>query len=637
MVATASTAYNAIHQVDNAVYWLEQRSSEHRRTALVRWDPQRGTQEVLPPDFKIGTRVNEYGGGAYFPTRSTLFACNSEDDRIYQVDQSAVPRPITPSFSQSIPDRYADFRPTASGQLLVGVRERHAGDSVVSELVGIPLSGSGEILTLAMGHDFFSFPRPSPDGKWLAWISSDLPNMAWDGSQLWVAELGLDGHLGPAKLVAGGDHESVLQPEWSPSGELYFVSDRAGWWNIYRYRGREVEPVLPTEAEFADAPWEFDYSSYAFLNDREMAVRYRLGINDRLAKLDLNTRELTNLDLPVRSVKPYLRGVGDRIAFIGSSPTMVPRVMAYDLRRGELNTLAEPESSIDLTGYISTPEEIDFPTTNGNRAHMLYYPPTNRDFEALVSDRPPLIIQPHPGPTTDTKPRLDLRIQYFTSRGFAVAAVNYRGSTGYGRAYRELLTTQWGVADTEDCIVAAEHLIQIKKIDSDCVAISGASAGGFTALNAAASTNIFAAAVSSFGITNLREHRTESPRFQSAKLEHLIGPYPLNQEEYDRRSPVNRANLIRCPVLLMHGLSDTVVPTSHSQRMAEALDQAGVPYSHRKFPGEGHGFGNRALKQALEAELAFYGQVLEIHMGERLEPLPIRNSHNLRETHHPSL
>jgi dipeptidyl aminopeptidase/acylaminoacyl peptidase len=387
------------------------------------------------------------------------------------------------------------------------------------------------------------------------------------------------------------------------------------------------------DAEFGEAQWEFDYSTYAFVDRHRIASRYRRGVTDRIAVIDTDRGVVTDLDLPVASVKPYVRTAGHRIALIGSSPTSAPRVMTYGLTDGELAVLTGPTESVDKS-WLSVPEEIAVRTTDGAVAHTLYYPPTNPEADAPLGERPPLIVQPHPGPTSAAGPRLDLRVQYFTSRGFAVVAVNYRGSTGYGRAYRESLARRWGVADTEDCVAVARHLAATKRIDPRRIVISGASAGGFTALNAAAATRMFAAAVSTFGITDLESHRVSSPRFQAYKLDQLIGPYPAAREEYRRRSPLHHAHRIRCPVLLMHGLSDSVVNPSHSQSMARALRDAGVPYAHYEFEAEGHGFDKpEDIQRALELELSFYAMSLELRASDHMPTVAIQNRRALKQEH----
>jgi dipeptidyl aminopeptidase/acylaminoacyl peptidase len=612
-VARQTTAYDAVHTSGEAVYWLETRPSEGGRTVVVRWTDGGGASDAVPAWFDVGSRVHEYGGGAYLPVGTVLFACSQEDQRVYRIDEGRDPVPITavPPMPASL--RYADLRVTWAGQLLVCVRERHEGGEVVNELVALPADGLADPWVLASGHDFYAAPRPSPDGRRLAWLSWDRPCMPWDGADLWMADLGSDGRLGPARHIAGGPSESVVQPEWSAEGSLHFVSDRSGWWNLYRERDGQVEPLLPMAAEFADAPWEFDYSNYAFVNNQHIACRYRHNSRDWLTLLDPESGWLKDLPILYTSIKPYLRALGDRLAFIGASPTASSAVVTLHLPTGRIDVLAGAEVSLD-PAWISLPQPIEYSTRDGQTAHGLYYPPTNPEVTGPASTRPPLLVQPHPGPTADAKARLDLRTQFFTSRGFGVVEVNYAGSTGYGRAYRERLTGQWGVLDVADCLDAARSLVQTGEVDGRRLAISGASAGGFTALCGLAFHDLVAAGTSAYGIADLETFREQAPKFQAHELDRLVGPYPEAVGTYRARSPVHAADQITSPVLLLQGLDDTIVPPAQTRLMAEALNRMGIPHRYLTFQGEGHGLRRpSSIKRALEAELALYLDAMTTH------------------------
>jgi dipeptidyl aminopeptidase/acylaminoacyl peptidase len=620
-VASQATAYDAVHASGGAVYWLETRPSQDGRAVVVRWTDDAGAADAVPAGFDVGSRVHEYGGGAYLPAGRTLFACNQGDQRLYRIDGQRDPVPISPEPPAPASLRYADLRLVASGPLLVCVQERHEGGEVVNELVALPVDGSAEPWVVASGHDFYAAPRPSPDGRRLTWLTWDRPCMPWDGADLWVADLGPDGRLGPARHVAGGPQESVVQPEWSPEGVLHFVSDRSGWWNLYCERHGQVESLLPMAAEFADAPWEFDYSSYAFVGDGRIACRYRQKGRDRLGVLDPESGRLADLPIPYTSLKPYLRVVGDHLAFIGASPTASSAVAILQVPTGHLDVLAGAEVSLDPV-WVSVPKPIEFPTRDGQTAHALYYPPTNPQVTGPADARPPLLVQAHPGPTADAKARLDLRIQFFTSRGFAVVDVNYAGSTGYGRGYRERLTGQWGVLDVADCLDAARFLIQAGEVDERRLVISGPSAGGFTALCALASEELFAVGNSRFGIADLESFRQQAPKFQAHELDRLVGPYPEAAATYRARSPLHAVDRIARPVLLVHGLEDTVVPPMQAQVMAEALERRGVRHVLLAFPGEGHGFRRpESIRRALEAELSFYLEALGLAPAKPDAPL----------------
>jgi dipeptidyl aminopeptidase/acylaminoacyl peptidase len=620
-VARQTTAYDAVHTSGKAVYWLETRPSQDGRAVVVRWTEETGAADAVPAGFDVGSRVHEYGGGAYLPAGRTLFACNQGDQRLYRIDGQRDPVPITPEPPTPAGLRYADLRLVSSGELLVGVRERHQGEGVVNELVALPVDGSTEPWVVASGHDFYAAPRPSPDGRRLAWLTWDRPCMPWDGADLWVADLGPDGRLGPARHVAGGPAESIVQPEWNAEGILHFVSDRSGWWNLYRERHGQANALLPMAAEFADAPWELDYSSYAFVGDGRIACRYRQHGRDRLGLLDPKSGRLAVLSIPYTSLKPYLRAVGDRLAFTGASPTTSSAVATLHVPTGRLDVLAGAEVSLDPT-WVSVPQPIEFPTRDGQIAHALYYPPTNPEVTGPPDARPPLLVQAHPGPTADAKARLELRTQFFTSRGFAVVDVNYAGSTGYGRGYRERLTGRWGVADVSDCLDAARALVEAGEVDGRRLVISGESAGGFTALCALAPDDFFAGGVSRFGIADLETFRQQAPKFQAHELDRLVGPYPKVAATYRARSPLHLVDRIARPVLLVHGLEDTVVPPIQAQVMAEALERRGVQHVLVAVPGEGHGFRRPvSIRRALQVELSFYLAALGLSPDKADRPL----------------
>jgi dipeptidyl aminopeptidase/acylaminoacyl peptidase len=442
-----------------------------------------------------------------------------------------------------------------------------------------------------------------------------------EGIDLWVADFGPDGRLGPASHVAGGPHESVVQPEWNAEGILHFVSDRTGWWNLYREHHGQVESLLAMAAEFADAPWELDYSSYAFVGDGRLACRYRQHGRDRLGLLDPQSGRLTDLPIPYTSLKPYLRAVGDRLAFIGASPTASSALATLYVPTGRLDVLAGAEVSLD-PAWVSVPKPIQFPARDGQAAYALYYPPTNPEVTGPPDARPPLLVQAHPGPTADAKARLDLRTQFFTSRGFAVVDVNYAGSTGYGRDYRERLTGQWGVADVSDCLDAARSLVEAGEVDERRLVISGESAGGFTALCGLASEELFAGGASWFGIADLETFRQQAPKFQAHELDRLVGPYPEAAATYRARSPVHLVDRIVRPVLLVHGLEDTVVPPMQAQVMAEALERRGVRHVLVTVPGEGHGFRRPvSIRRGVEVELSFYLEALGLAPAKADRPL----------------
>jgi len=453
--------------------------------------------------------------------------------------------------------------------------------------------------------------------------------MPWDGTDLWVAALHANGRLGAARHVAGGPSESIFQPAWSPDGVLHFVSDRSGWWNLYREHAGQVEALAPVAAEFGEAQWEFDYATYTFTGDGRIACIRREQALDRLCLLNPQTGRLDDLDLPFTSYKPYLRSAGGRLAFIAASPTQPPRVILLDLESGHLEPLTPAGSEPDAD-YVSVPRPIEFPTSGGGVAYAFYYPPANRDARAPAGERPLLVVRPHEGPTTHAKARLDLRVQLLTSRGIAVAAVNYGGSTGYGRAYRERLTGQWGVVDVADCISAARYLTAQGEVDGRRLAIAGESAGGFTALRALVGDDTFAAGVSAFGITDLVTFRRATHKFQRHELDRLVGPFPEAADLYRQRSPIHGVDRISAPILLLQGRKDPVVPAEQAEAMVATLHKRGVPFAYLVFEDEGHGFRRpESIQRALEAELSFYSQTLGFELADQTEPVGM----NMREWH----
>ncbi|MGH3919354.1 MAG: S9 family peptidase [Pseudonocardiaceae bacterium] len=605
VVAARSTSYDAVHTTGNTVAWLETRPADGC-TVVVTWAPGEGTRDATPEGVDVGTSIHAYGGGAYTYTPAGLVVVDAEDQRLHLIDRDGEAQPITPPSN----DRYGDLRPL-DATTLICVRERPGGPD---DLVVLPLDGSTPPRPVHDGHDFYAFPRISRDRRQLAWVTWDNPNLPWDGSDLWVADLigaGLDARLEPARHVAGGSEESVTQPEWGPDGALHFISDRSGWWNLHRERDHRAEPLLPMQAEFADAAWELDYSTYTFLSDGRIACRYRRQGLDHLGILDPATGYLEPMAVPFTSIKPYLRATRNRLAFIAASPTATPTVVTLCLYDRCVEVLASDDPGLHASD-ISVPELLRVPAVDGGVVHASYYPPTNHAVTGPVQQRPPLIVQPHPGPTSHAPLRLELRTQFFTSRGFAVAAVDHRGSTGYGRAYRTALDGQWGVLDVQDCVDIAAFLAERGNIDVDRTIISGASAGGFTALRAlTATTNRFAGGASWYGITDLVTFRAHVPRFQRHHTDHLVGPWPDAAPLYREHSPVHNAAQITRPVLVIYGLDDDIVPPEQAEAIIRALCQRGVPVTQLAFPDEGHGLRRPdSIHRAIEAELTFYQALL---------------------------
>jgi dipeptidyl aminopeptidase/acylaminoacyl peptidase len=631
-ITAASIAEGAVRLAQpeptaEAVYWIESRPTEGGRYAIVRRTSDGETSDAIPASFNARTRVHEYGGGSYLVDGATVFFSNFDDQRVYRQDPSGAPRPITPEPDAPGALRYADGRLTPDRRTIVCVRESHEGGEVVNELVAFPSDGSAPPAVLASGHDFYSFPRISPEGRILAWTSWDHPRMPWDGSELWLAEFGDDGTLVEPKLIAGGPEESIFQPEWSPEGVLHFVSDRSGWWNLYRREDELDEPLAAIEADFGAPQWMFGLASYAFLADGRIACAYTSDGLERLGLLRPGSDAIEQVETAyVPSGLPSLRSRESRVTFVGASPTQASAVVTLDLADGTLEVLARSmEREIDPP-YISVPRALEFPTDGGVSAHALFYPPANPDFTAPTVERPPLLVISHGGPTAQTETSLDPEIQFWTSRGFAVVDVNYGGSTGYGRAYRERLRGKWGEVDTIDCLNAARELARSGEADGERLAIRGGSAGGYTTLCALAFHDLFAAGASYYGVADAELLAKDTHKFESRYLDGLIGPYPEAVSLYRARSPIYAADHISCPVILFQGLEDEVVPPSQAEQMVAALERNGIPYAYLAFEGEQHGFRRaETIRRTLESELYFYSRILHFDPAEPLQPVEIHN------------
>lgn len=608
---------------DGAVWWSEGRPEEGGRVVLMR-RPEGGEPEVVTPEgFYVRTRVHEYGGGAWTLAGPDLVVfANFADQRLYRQRLGEAPQPITPEPESPAALRHADLRVTADGASLLCVREVHGEGEAANEIVALPLDGSGEATVLASGRDFYSFPRPSPDGTRLAWTCWDHPNMPWDGTELWVAPL--DDPTG-AHLLAGGPAESVFQPEWGADGRLHFVSDRDGWWNLYRAENDTVEQLTAEQADLAHPQWLFGGSTYAFLADGTIAcVRTERG-SEALIALGPGAWEPRDLGLPYTSFGfPSLSARGSRLAFAAASATAETAVVVHDMASGTTETVRSASDSPIDPDYVSTPRPIEFPTGGGEVAFGFYYPPANAEFAAPEGELPPLIVQSHGGPTSHARPALDREFAYWTSRGFGVVDVNYRGSSGYGRAYRDRLRGGWGVVDTEDCVAAARFLADSGEVDGTRMAIRGGSAGGYATLCALVFHDVFAAGASYYGVADAEALARDTHKFESRYLDGLIGPYPERADLYRERSPINFVERLRAPVILFQGLEDEVVPPNQAETMVAALGRNGVPHAYLPFPGEQHGFRRAETEiRCLEAELYFYGRILGFEPAGELEPVEI--------------
>ena len=608
------------------VYWLEFRPQEGGRSVVVRRAANGTAVDQTPAGFNVRTRVHEYGGGAYLASGGVVYFCNDADQRLYRQEPGAAPVAISSEPAQSRGMRYADGVIDAPRGRMICVREDHMAEAQEPEntLVELAVDGSRPQRVLQSGRDFYAAPRLSPDGRRLAWLEWRHPNMPWIGCELWVAEFARDGSLGAKRLVAGGDDESIFQPEWSPDGTLYFVSDRAQatlserWWNLFRVRrdaldtGAPVEPVFPLAAEFGRAQWQFRLSTFAFVSASQLVCTYvRDGVS-RLSVVDLSSLEARPIATEYEDIS-WLRANSDRVYFRGGSPTAPPAVVELDPGTGRKTVLklSTTEEVEDYRKYFSVPEPVTFETDNGLQAHGLLYAPCNADFAPPADELPPLLVHCHGGPTSAASPTLSWGTQYWTSRGFAVLDVNYGGSTGYGREYRLRLQANWGIVDVADCVNGARHLAALRRVDPARWAISGASAGGYTTLAVLTFRKEFKTGASYYGVSDLEALAKDTHKFESHYLDGLIGPYPERRDLYVARSPVHGARLLSVPVAFFQGAEDRVVPSQQAEEMVEALRQRRIPFLYLLFDGEQHGF-RRAdnIKRALDAELYFYATFL---------------------------
>lgn len=605
----------------DSVYWTQVRPLQQGRTALVRRNADGSIDDVVPEPYSVRTRVHEYGGGAYIVLGDTVVFANHKDQRLYRLSRGGQPEAI--SSEENV--RFADFCHDAARRRLICVREDHHGEHVSNTIAAISIDG-GVSQALVAGNDFYAAPRLSPDGSKLAWLTWCFPNMPWDGTELWVADVRADGSLGERRLIAGGVDESVFQPEWSPAGVLHYVSDRSDWWNLYRCEGSGSVALWPSAAEFGAPLWNLGMSTYGFLSDGRIVCTFsrdgiwHLGISGPAGELREIRVDCTEIYDVVTS--------GNRAVFGAGGPARSDEIVELNPDTGVCTSLsARPGArpALDAAG-IARPEPVAFPTAGGLTAHALFYRPTNPDFAAPAGELPPLIVMSHGGPTGAATTSLQKRLQYFTSRGFAVVDVNYGGSTGYGRAYRNRLRGKWGIVDVDDCVNAARYLAKAGLVDEQRLSIMGGSAGGYTTLAALTFTDAFRAGASYYGISDLEAMARDTHKFESRYLDLLVAPYPSGRQTYVERSPVHYTDRLSCPMILFQGLDDKVVPPNQADLMVAALRAKGLPVACIMFAGEAHGFRQAGtVKTALEAHFYFLSRIFGFRPADDLKPVEIEN------------
>jgi dienelactone hydrolase len=601
------------------LYWLEARPQEKGRNVLVRKDVNGKIEDITPSGFNVRTRVHEYGGGAVLIQDGVIYFCNDSDQCIYRQVIGEAPQLLTPYSSR----RYADFVLDKYNNRLLSVVEEHIGQKVNNYIASIDLH-SGEVIPLLEGYDFYYSPRLSPDGKFLAWLSWNHPFMPWDAAALFLAPLD---DLNNFICLAGGENESICEPRWFSDGELYFVSDRHNWWNLYSYSfSSGIKSLCPMEAEFGYPHWVFGLSNYGFTNDNQIVCSYSQNGSWHLATIDPKTGYFSPVDSPytnISSLQVHL----DQVFFLGGTPNQATGVIKLDLSTKKFETLKLSSSLKIDEEYLSEPEAISFATSNGETAYAWLYLPKNKDYQGPNDGTlPPLLVKSHGGPTAAASVNLNLRLQYWTSRGFAYLDVNYGGSTGYGRAYRQRLDGQWGIVDVEDCLNGALHLVKQGIVDPEKLAISGGSAGGYTTLAALTFHDLFKAGASYYGVSDLEALAKDTHKFEAYYLDSLIGKYPQEQEKYQQRSPINFTERLNCPVIFLQGLEDKIVPANQAQMMVNALKSKGIAVAYLAFENEQHGFRiAENIKLALDGEFYFYAKIFKFSELDNRQDIKIYN------------
>jgi dipeptidyl aminopeptidase/acylaminoacyl peptidase len=622
LISAGATGLGGLASNQHDLFWLETRPLEGGRSVLLRHRDGE-PKELTPPPYNVRSRVHEYGGGAFRVTDRSAFFVNFSDQNVYRVDLER--GTILQVTDTPTSERYADFAVTPGERSLVAVAERHGlpgKDEAENCLVTIDIA-SGTVTTLCGGHDFYASPRLSPDAGQLCYLCWDHPNMPWDGTQLHLADFE-DGQLGPTTVVAGGADESIVQPMWIAPGHLLFGSDRSGWWNLYSYDSSGEYCIHPDQAEYAHPPWVFDMRSFALLDSQHIACQRVENGRAQLCILGIDNGLLTPLEsdwqvfdgLTVHDGELFfIGGRCDRLsAIVGHRPATAERILA------QAGTLAIESN------WFSTPEAIDFKTRDGGQAHGYFYPPHNPEFETDEKTPPPVVVMTHGGPTAMASVALNLRAQYYTSRGWAVFDVNYGGSSGFGRSYRQRLDAQWGIVDVHDCEDGVAELAATGRIDAGRAAIRGGSAGGYTTLAALTFGDRFAAGASHYGIGDLEALARDTHKFESRYLDRLIGPYPEDAQRYLDRSPIRHADQLDCPVVFFQGLEDAVVPPGQAEAMVGVLRRKGIPVAYLPFEGEQHGFRRAEnIVRAIEAEYLFFAKVFGIEPADSIPPLEIEN------------
>ncbi|QYK14519.1 S9 family peptidase [Shewanella rhizosphaerae] len=621
-VYAPSDSFGVLRPMGGGLYFTQADAERGGKVGVNKITPKGEVASIIDPEFDVKSRVHEYGGAPVLAIGNSLFAVKSDDQRFYRIAPNQAPVALTPADT-----RHADCVSYPKGSRIICVREDHrlAGDPTAS-IVALNLNFENEGETLVSGSDFYAAPRVSPDNRQLAWISWQQPNMPWDNTELWVADLDPKGGIKNPRRLLANLQGAITQPLYSPGGELYVVADFNNWWNLYRITPEgDAQPVLELAGEFARPDWLLGNHSYAFESEEQLIASVQTEGRTYLLRLHTQLGISESIAAEFAEVKQVVKGP-DGVYFIGSKIT--PEKGIYRIRGRGVEWVYGPRVTPLDPRYISRAEPIQFTSDiSGLPVYGYFYGPMNPDYIAPDDQRPPLIVMLHGGPTWRASLSFRRDIQFWTSRGFAVLDVNYRGSSGFGRDYRQSLYGLWGRAEVEDAIEAADYVMDKGWVDADKVAIRGMSAGGFSVLSAMAFYHTFKAGVVYSGISDLEALDRETHRFEQGYLHHLVGELKPNSPLYRQRSPLYHLDDLKAPLLLVQGAKDPIVPARQSEAIYAALKRRGVPVAYLQFDDEGHGV-KKPLNRiaALNAELSFYGQVFGFTPADKLSPLAIDNA-----------
>ncbi|MBI64139.1 MAG: peptidase [Chloroflexi bacterium] len=628
LVTSASLKLSEIVIDGDDIYWLECRANEGGRYVIVKKNKNGKLLDVSSSSFNVRNSVHEYGGGSYDVKDGVVYFCNWDDQRIYKALPNKSPIPITSVSQKNYKDRYADLRISNDSKWIICVRERHQNNrEPENQLVAISTDGVSEINVISKGYDFYSSPRLNNRDEQICWLSWNHPNMPWDGCELWSGIFdSKNGRIIQPNKITGDQDISIVQPEWSPKGELFFISDESGWWNLTKWTGFSTVNIISEKLDHGGPSWQFGFKTFCFNDQNEIILSEKGLLNGSVRKFESTGKFLNKITIPHNSIS-YIVNYNHSVIYVGSSPNSLPEISKFSLIDSQIETIKSSNEIQLHEEDISYPKKIKFPTTNNEESYAFYYAPKNSKYQPIKSEKPPLLVISHGGPTSSTSTDLNLSIQYWTTRGFSVVDVDYRGSTGYGKKYRNSLKGNWGIFDTDDCVSVVKYLSKKSLIDINKVAIKGGSAGGYTTINALTFHDVFAVGASYYGIADLSVFINDTHKFESKYLDSLIGPYPEKKQEYYDRSAINFTERLSCPMIILQGTEDKIVPPSQAEIMAKALREKKIPFTLMMFKGEQHGFrDSKNIIASLEAELYFYSKVMKFIPSGEIKPIVIENS-----------